>query len=68
MTTTNDRNVVIVLKSGRTVKAPPHMWDAITKAHNNRGSAVSFVDGKLEVLIPLAAIEKVYRAASNEEN
>ena len=58
-----DRTVVIEFLDGTSMKAEPETWQGLIDCFNKGGQAVGIMGDKLETLIPLAAIKRVYRSA-----
>lgn len=64
--TQDGRYVMIEFIDGSFMKSVPEAWDTILTTFERRAEATVIRDGKLEHLIPLHAIKRVYRARAND--
>jgi hypothetical protein len=58
----SERNVIIEFLDGTSMKAPPETWDGLVDCYNKGGKVLGILGDKLDTLVPLAAIKRVYRS------
>lgn len=62
MSSGDNRNVIVEFLDGTTMKCPPETWDGLVNCYNKGAKILGVMEDRLETLIPLTAIKRVYRA------